>query len=161
MSRSAFLIVVLMLLSGFARAGSPDAAFRNGLAAYNTGDYASALAAWEPLAVAGEPRAQAGLGFMHYSGRGVPRDSARAAELFRLAAEQNEPTAQLFLALMYYKSDGVPADAPLALMWAELAMAGGQSGAFEWHGHIMQSMTAAEREAGWRLLAQWRASHHK
>ena len=161
MSRLAFLIAVLMLLSGFARAESLDAAFRDGLAAYNTGEYANALAAWEPLAVAGEPRAQAGLGFMYYSGRGVPRDSGRAAELFRLAAEQNEPTAQLFLALMYYKSDGVPADAPLALMWVELAMAGGQSGAFEWHGHIMQSMTAAEREEGWRLLAQWRANHHK
>jgi TPR repeat protein len=160
MSRLAFLIAVL-LLPGFARAESPDAAFRNGLAAYNTGSYARALAAWEPLAVAGEPRAQAGLGFMYYSGRGVPRDSGRAAELFRLAAEQNEPTAQLFLALMYFRSDGVPADAPLALMWVELAMSGGQTGAFEWHGHIMQSMTAAQREEGWRLLAQWRASHRK
>jgi TPR repeat protein len=160
MSRLAFLIAVL-LLPGLARAESPDAAFRDGLAAYNTGNYARALAAWEPLAAAGEPRAQAGLGFMHYSGRGVTRDSGRAAELFRLAAEQNEPTAQLFLALMYFGSDGVPADAPLALMWVELAMAGGQTGAFEWHGHIMQSMTAAQREEGWRLLAQWRASHRK
>src|SRR5579864_8226278 len=69
MSRFAFVIAVLMLLSGFARAESPDAAFRDGLAAYNTGDYARALAAWEPLAVTGEPRAQAGLGFMYYSGR--------------------------------------------------------------------------------------------
>jgi TPR repeat protein len=160
MSRFAPLIVVL-LLSGFARAESLDTAFRDGLAAYNAGSYARALAAWEPLVAAGEPRAQAGLGFMYYSGRGVPRDSDRAAELFRLAAEQSEPTAQLFLALMYFRSDGVPADAPLALMWIELAMAGGQTGAFEWHGHIMQSMTAAEREEGWRLLAQWRANHRK
>jgi hypothetical protein len=46
-------------------------------------------------------------------------------------------------------------------VWVELAMAGGQSGAFEWHGIIMQSMTTAERDEGWRLLAQWRASHRK
>jgi TPR repeat protein len=90
---------------------------------------------------------------MYYSGRGVPRDSGRAAELFRPAAGQNEPTAQLFLALMHFKSDGVPSNAPLALMWVELAMAGGQSGAFEWHGIIMQSMTTAERDEGWR----WRS----
>src|SRR6516165_4402720 len=142
MWRFVFLVAVLLLPS-FGRAESRDAVFRDGLAAYNTGSYARALAAWEPLATAGDARAQAGLGFMHYSGRGVPRDSARAAELFRLAAEQNEPTAQLFLALMHFKSDGVPANAPLALMWVELAMAGGQAGAFEWHGYIMQSMTTA------------------
>jgi TPR repeat protein len=155
------LLIAVLLSPGLARAESPDAAFRDGLAAYNAASYAHALQAWEPLAAAGDARAQAGLGFMHYSGRGVPRDSARAAELFRLAAEQNEPTAQLFLALMHFKSDGVPANAPLALMWVELAMAGGQAGAFEWHGHIMQSITTAERDEGWRLLAQWRASHRK
>jgi TPR repeat protein len=160
MWRFLFLVAV-MLLPGVGRAESLDAAFRDGLAAYNTGSYARALSAWEPLAKAGDARAQAGLGFMYYSGRGVPRDSARAAELFRLAAEQNEPTAQLFLALMHFESDGVPANAPLALMWVELAMAGGQAGAFEWHGLIMQSMTTAERDEGWRLLAQWRASHRK
>jgi uncharacterized protein len=159
------ILTAVLLLSGVppgvAGADGADAAFRDGLAAYNTASYPHALAAWEPLARAGDARAQAGLGFMYYSGRGVPRDSARAAELFRLAAEQNEPTAQLFLALMHFKSDGVPANAPLALMWVELAMAGGQAGAFEWQGIIMQSMTAAERDEGWRLLAQWRASHRK
>jgi TPR repeat protein len=160
MWRFVFLAAVV-LLAGFGRAESLDAAFRDGLAAYNTASYARALAAWEPLARTGDARAQAGLGFMHYSGRGVPRDSARAADLFRLAAEQNEPTAQLFLALMHFKSDGVPANLPLALMWVELAMAGGQAGAFEWHGIIMQSLTTAERDEGWRLLAQWRERHRK
>ena len=157
-----FIIPILVLLfAGLARAEMPDAAFRDGLSAYNAGSYAHALATWRPLAQAGDARAQAGLGFMYYSGRGVPRDSTRAAELFRLAAEQSEPTAQLFLALMHFKSDGVPASAPLALMWAELAMAGGQVDAFELRGHIMQSITDAERNEGWRLLAQWRASHRR
>jgi uncharacterized protein len=142
-------------------AAATEAAFRNGLAAYNAGSYARALAAWEPIARAGDARAQAGLGFMYYSGRGVPRDAARAAELFSLAAEQNEPTAELFLALMYFGSDGVPASTPLAMMWAELAIAAGQVDAFEIHGRIMQSMTDAERAEGWRLLAQWRASHRR
>jgi TPR repeat protein len=153
--------ILVLLLAGLARAETPDAAFRDGLSAYNAGGYARALAAWGPLARAGDARAQAGLGFMYYSGRGVPRDSGRAAELFRLAAEQNEPTAQLFLALMHFKSDGVPASTPLAMMWAELAMAGGQVDAFELDALIMQSMTDAERNEGWRLLAQWRERHRR
>jgi uncharacterized protein len=164
MPRIAILIAALvipLLPTGPAGAAGADAAFRDGLAAYNAGSYARALAAWEPIAKAGDARAQASLGFMYYSGRGVPRDRARAAELFRLAAEQNEPTAQLFLALMYFKSDGVPANAPFALMWAELAMAGGQVEASELQGMIMQSMTDAERAEGWRLLAEWRANHRK
>ncbi|HMA71252.1 MAG TPA: tetratricopeptide repeat protein [Xanthobacteraceae bacterium] len=157
-----FVIVLLaLLLPGLARAEVADAVFRNGLTAFNEGRYARAQEAWTPLAKAGDARAQTGLGFMYYSGRGVPRDSVRAAEFFRLAAEQGEPTAQLFLALMHFKSDGVPMNAPLAMMWAELAMAGGQTEAFQWRGIIMQSMTEAEREEAWRLLARWRETHRK
>jgi TPR repeat protein len=155
------ILIVALLLPGFARAEIADAAFRNGLAAFNDGSYARALEAWGPLAGAGDARAQTGLGFMYYSGRGVPRDSVRAAKFFQRAAEQGEPTAQLFLALMHYKSDGVPMSAPLAMMWVELAMAGGQVEAFQWRGIIMQSMTEAERDEAWRLLARWRETHRK
>ena len=48
---------------------------------------------------------------------------------------------------------------PLALMWLELATAGGQPETFDLRGAIMQSMTEAEREESARLLAQWRATH--
>ena len=82
-----------------------------------------------------------------------------AAELFDRAANQGEPTAQLFLATMHFRGDGVPRNLPLALMWLELAMAGGQSETFELRGAIMQSMTDAEREESGRLLARWRATH--
>jgi TPR repeat protein len=155
-------VVVFILVLSFiapARATDADAAFRSGLMAFNEGAYASASAAWVPLAAAGDARAQSGLGFMYYSGRGVPRDSAQAAELFGRAAEQGEPTAQLFLSIMYSKSDGVPPSPPLAMMWAELAIAGGQTEAFEWRATIMQSMSEAEREEGWRLVTRWRELH--
>lgn len=160
---AAVAIAVVTALAGLRRAGAAEAeaAFRDGLSAYNAGSYARALAAWEPIATAGDARAQASLGFMYYSGRGVPRNAARAAELFALAAEQNEPTAQLFLALMHFRSEGVSASAPLAMMWAELAVAGGEVDAFDLRGRIMQSMTDAERAEGWRLLAEWRARHRK
>jgi TPR repeat protein len=155
------ILLASLLLPCFARADAADAAFRSGLTAFNEGSYARAEAAWTPLARAGDARAQTGLGFMYYSGRGVPRDSARAAEFFQRAAEQSEPTAQLFLAQMYFKADGVPMNAPLALMWVELALAGGQVEAFELRGIIMQSITAAERDEAWRLFARWRETHRK
>ena len=155
------ILIVSLLLPGLARAEMADAAFRNGLTAFNDGRYAQAQEAWVPLARAGDARAQTGLGFMYYSGRGVPRDSVRAAEFFQRAAEQGEPTAQLFLALMHFKSDGVPMNMPLAMMWVELAMASGQVEAFQWRGVIMQSMTEAERDEAWRLLARWRETHRK
>jgi uncharacterized protein len=153
-----FLILALSLVAG-AGAETPDAIFRNGLSAFNAGTYPGAQAAWGPLAEAGDARAQAGLGYMYYSGQGVPRDTARAADLFQRAADQGEPTAQLFLALMYFHAEGVPKNASLALMWLELAITGGQAEAFEWRGTLMQSMTEAERSEGWRLLARWRVLH--
>jgi uncharacterized protein len=155
------ILIVTLLLSPLARADTADASFRNGLTAFNEGSYERAQQAWVPLASAGDARAQTGLGFMYYSGRGVPRDSVRAAEFFQRAAEQGEPTAQLFLALMYFQSDGVPMNAPLALMWVELALAGGQVEAFQWRGIIMQAMTEVEREEAWRLFARWRETHRK
>lgn len=136
-----------------------DASFRNGLSAFQTGSYDRARSLWGALAEAGDARAQAGLGYMYYTGRGVARDSARAAELFQRAADKGEPTAQTFLAVMHFQADGMPRNLPLALMWLELATAGGQPETFDLRGVIMQSMTDAEREESSRLLAQWRATH--
>jgi hypothetical protein len=50
-----------------ARAGTDDD-FRLGLSAFNTGDYATALKFWRPLAEGGEARSEAGLGFMYHRG---------------------------------------------------------------------------------------------
>lgn len=163
------ILIAALVLAGSAcaqdrardRVQDTDAAFRSGLAAFNEADYGRAKAAWEPIAANGEARAQTGLGFMYYSGRGVARDSVHAAELFGRAGDQGEPTAQLFLALMYLKADGVPSNGPLALMWVELALAGGQSGAFEWRDTIIKSLTETERQEGWQLVARWRETHRK
>ncbi len=153
-----FLLVLLVtaVFAGPAYANDKDLAFRSGLSAFNEGHYARALTTWEPLAAAGDARAQESVGYMYYSGRGVPRDSRRAAAFFYRAAAQGEPTAQLFLAIMHFKADGVPRNGPLAMMWSELAMSGGQSEAYEMSDTIMRSMSEAERAEGWRLVSRWR-----
>src|SRR5690242_5900358 len=102
----AALIAALMPPTLYAQ--DRDAAFRNGLSAFQSGSFARARDVWEGLAKTGDARAQAGLGYMYYTGRGVPRDFAQAAEHFERAAEQGEPTAQLFLAVMHFRADGVP-----------------------------------------------------
>jgi TPR repeat protein len=156
------LIVALVTLAVHPlalQAQDSDTAFRDGLSAFQTGSYDRARTIWGALSEAGDARAQAGLGYMYYAGRGVSRDSARAAELFQRAADKGEPTAQAFLAVMHFQADGLPRNLPLALMWLELAAAGGQPETFDLRGAIMQSMTNDEREESARLLAQWRASH--
>jgi TPR repeat protein len=155
------LLIFTLALVGPVHAGNEDSAFREGLSAFNAGNYARAFTLWQPLAAAGDARAQEGLGYMYYSGRGVARNTRHAAEYFYRAADQGDPTAQLFLALMHFTSDGVPRSASLAMMWSELAMDGGQDDAYEIRGKIMQSMTAAERAEGWRLVARWQAIHAK
>ncbi len=58
------------------------------MAAYQRGDYATALREWRPLAEQGNTEAQYGLGVMYDKGRGVPRDHAEALQWYRKAAEQ-------------------------------------------------------------------------
>jgi len=53
---------------GSALAGADDDRFGRGLSAFNTADYATALAIWRPLAERDEPRAEAGIGFMTLPG---------------------------------------------------------------------------------------------
>ncbi len=75
-AKLAGLALIVALCAGFtlgltapARAG-----FDEGEAAYQRGDYATALREWRPLAEQGNARAQYGLGLMCRKGGGVPQD---------------------------------------------------------------------------------------
>jgi hypothetical protein len=88
-----------------------------GRAAYERGDYATALKKWRPLAEAGNADAQTYLGVMYANGRGVPQDDKEAAKWFRLAAEQGLADAQNNLGVMYAKGQGVPQDYKETAKW--------------------------------------------
>jgi hypothetical protein len=49
-----------------------------GINAYKSGDYATALREWEPLAEQGHTRAQYNLGILYYNGQGVLQDNVYA-----------------------------------------------------------------------------------
>ena len=78
------------------------------LTAYESGDYATALREWKPLAKQGDARAQYNLGLMYNERKGVPQDYKTAVKWYRLAAEQGNADAQYNLGLMYDKGQGVP-----------------------------------------------------
>ena len=63
-----------------------------GFAAYERGDYATALQLLRPLAEAGDANAQFHLGRIHLGGRGVAKNETEAAQWFRRAADhQGDP----------------------------------------------------------------------
>ena len=96
--------------------------YEDGLDAYHSGDYATALRLWRPLAEQGYAPAQNKLGFMHSKGRGVPRGFATAVKWFRLAAEQGHAYSQGRLGGMLLDGRGVPRDYVQAHMWFSLAV---------------------------------------
>ncbi len=111
------LFVLVTLLA--ACDGASD--FDRGVAAYNRGDYAAALAEWQPLAEQGNAAAQVSLGALYYSGQGVAPDQRQAANWYRKAAAQGQRDAQFRLAVMYDQGLGVPLNYAEATRWYHAA----------------------------------------
>jgi hypothetical protein len=98
-----------------------SADYQNGVTAYQSGDFATALREWTPLAEQGNVGAQYLLGVMSRKGLGVPQDNMTAVKWYTLAAEQGDTDAQYNLGLMYANGHGVPQDYKTAVKWNTLA----------------------------------------
>ena len=114
-----FRLVLIVLLGSVGLSAYAD--FNKGQAAYDRGDYATALREWKPLAEQGHAEAQFSLGRMYANGQGVPQDDKAAAQWYTRAAEQGNADAQLNLAWMYQNGRGVPRDDKAAAQWYRLA----------------------------------------
>ncbi len=88
------LILPVLLLTLLIWNPAYSADFQKGVDAYNSGDYATALREWKPLAEQGNAGAQFNLGLMYGDGQGVPQNYKTAIKWFRLAAKQGHPRAQ-------------------------------------------------------------------
>jgi len=119
MHRLLILPVLLLTLLVGTPAFSDD--FQRGLTAYQSGDYATALREWTPLAEQGNASAQHKMGWMYRKGKGVPQDDKTAVKWYRLAAKQGYAGAQNNLASMYANGHGVPQDYKTAVKWFRLA----------------------------------------
>ena len=100
----AMLAAALILVAPLALGGD----YQKGLKAYNSSDYATALAEWQPLAEGGDAGGQFGLGMMYGNGFGVDMDDAQAIKWYSLASEQGHAQAQCNLAVMHQNGWGVP-----------------------------------------------------
>lgn len=95
--------------------------FNDGVKAVQTGDFATAVKVWTPLAEKGSREAQFNLAVMYDDGMGIPEDNAEAAKWYRKAAENGFPQAQLILGIIYVEGEGVPEDTEEGLNWLRKA----------------------------------------
>ena len=138
-------IVALALLATLP--GAPVAAeqtFDEAVAAYDRGDYATAVRGFLVHAEQGDAKAQLNLGVMYNYGWGVPEDEAEAVRWYRLAAEQGHASAQSNFGAMYALGQGVLKDSVLAYMWSNIAGANGNASARKLRDSLERDMTRAE-----------------
>ncbi len=89
--------------------------------AYNSGDYQTAIAEWQPLADGGGAEAQFGMGLLYANGFGVPLDDDEALKWYLLAADQDHANAQCNIAVMHANGWGVDQSDAEAFKWYSLA----------------------------------------
>lgn len=95
--------------------------FAKGLAAYKTGDFATARKEFRESAEAGEAPAMLSLAFLYLHGEGVAVDNKEAVYWLELAAERGLAPAQHSLALAYYEGRGVERNTAVAANYFESA----------------------------------------
>src|SRR6201999_2973082 len=154
----------LKLLAPLADAGDPIAGcmvkvMRDrmlGCIAYD----ADAMTMTCPAAAAGKPWALLGLAGNYRTGLILEQDAAKAATLYRRAADQGSPIAQQVLGDLYAKGEGVARDLATACRWwGRAALQGGYSEAQRDFGNCYLSgigVPWSEMQA----LAWWMIARH-
>ena len=87
------LILPVLLLTLLVGNPAFSADFQKGLTAYESGDYATTLREWTPLAEQGYAMAQFNLGAMYANGNGVIQDNVYAHMWFNIAASNGDKNA--------------------------------------------------------------------
>ena len=152
-----FLLIVVLLLPISAAVADVD----KGLAAYDEGDYATALREWRPLAEQGVAAAQNNLGAMYDKGEGVPQDYSTAVRWYSLAAEQGYAYAQSNLGIMYALGQGVIQDNVYAHMWLNIAASQGNENAVKSRDLIAKVMTPAQIAEAQKLARECVKKNYK
>ena len=78
---------------------------KDGVDAWQAGNYQAAVAEWRPLAIAGDADAQFNLGQAYKLGRGVPTDLGQAEAWYRRAAKQGHLQAEDNLGLVLFTAN--------------------------------------------------------
>ena len=133
---------------------SESADFQKGLTAARSGDFATALREWKPLAEQGDAVAQFLLGAMYDEGHGVPQDEKTAVKWYTLAAEQGDASAQGNLGVMYAFGTGVLKDYIYAHMWGNIAASIGGKDKGKVRDFVEKKMTPSQIETAQKLARE-------
>ncbi len=90
---------------------------RSGVEMWRNGDYAGAVAAWQPFASGGDMDAMFNMGQAYKLGRAVPRDAAIARDYYRRAAAKGHLPAQANLGILLFQAG----EKPEAVRWLKAA----------------------------------------
>lgn len=108
-----FILYILLSLVGLPALADTAA----GIAAFERGDYATAIRELKPQAERGDPAAQAKYGLILVKGLGVERDVGAAVQWFRKSAEQGHAEGQYMLGSAYDAGDVGSVDRATAAEW--------------------------------------------
>ena len=118
--RNAFVIVTL-ICSQPLLASDREERLNAGLAALKREHYATALRSWLPLAEAGDPEAQANVGYMYEEGLGVSQQLDVAVGWYEKAAASGSMQANHNLGMIFAEGRGTPQSWVRALRYFETA----------------------------------------
>ena len=118
--RDAFVIVTL-ICSQPLLASDREERLNAGLAALKREHYATALRSWLPLAEAGDPEAQANVGYMYEEGLGVSQQLDVAVGWYEKAAASGSMQANHNLGMIFAEGRGAPQSWVRALRYFEEA----------------------------------------
>ena len=133
---------------------SASADFQKGLTAVQSGDFATALREWTPLAILGNAAAQYNLGVMYDKGQGVTQDDKIAIKWWKLAAKQGYASAHNNLGFMYANGKGIPQDYILGYMWWYIAASNGHKDAVVGRDEVSKLMTPTQIEKAQNLARE-------
>ena len=118
--KNAFVIVTL-ICSQPLLASDREERLNAGLAALKREHYATALRSWLPLAEAGDPEAQANVGYMYEEGLGVSQQLDVAVGWYEKAAASGSMQANHNLGMIFAEGRGAPQSWVRALRYFEEA----------------------------------------
>ena len=127
MSRITLGLATMLSFLAFTPVAAQD--LMEGYDAFETGDYATALQEWRPLAEQGDADAQFILGGMYLNGRGVPQDYDEAVKWYRLATKQWDADRQWIFSHKQHDGDGALKKNADTVEWYRLAAEKGNASA--------------------------------
>jgi len=149
-----FPAIALLLAGALALSPVARADFADGIAAYDGGDYETAIEIFTKAAMAGDPEAQVALANLYHFGEGLTQNLAVAANWYKAAAHLGDETAQANLGMFYAEGMGVERDAVSTYVWWSRAGAQGHAWAGDKARELGRSLDETQHSDAARRLRQ-------